>query len=55
MVVLRNLKEEDLEKEFIHPESGDNISLKTMIALYAWHGKHHLGHITSLKERKGWE
>ena len=54
VVVLRNLGEEDLEKEFVHPESGQKISLKTMVALYAWHGKHHLGHITSLKERMGW-
>jgi len=47
VLVLKNLSEEDLEKEFTHPETGKNINLKTMVALYAWHSKHHLGHITS--------
>lgn len=54
VVVLKNLTEEDLKKEFTHPETGKNISLQTMVALYAWHGRHHLAHITSLKERMGW-
>jgi len=45
VLVLKNLSEEDLEKEFIHPETGKNINLKMMVALYAWHSKHHLGHL----------
>ncbi len=53
-VMLKNLSEADLEKCFTHPESGNLISLKTMVALYAWHSQHHLTHITSLKERMGW-
>ena len=24
------------------------------LALYAWHGRHHVAHITSLRERMGW-
>ena len=54
VLVLKNLSEEDLNKEFTHPETGKNISLKTMVGLYAWHGKHHLGHITSLRNRMNW-
>ncbi|HFC01107.1 MAG TPA: putative metal-dependent hydrolase [Phaeodactylibacter sp.] len=45
VVMLKKLSPTDLEKKFTHPETGQLISLKTMIALYAWHGKHHLGHI----------
>ncbi len=51
---LRSLSEEALNREFIHPESGKAIDLKRNIALYAWHGNHHLAHITNLKEREGW-
>lgn len=54
VLVLKNLSEADLEKHFTHPETGNKIPLKEMIALYAWHSQHHLSHITSLKERMNW-
>lgn len=44
---------EDWDRVLNHPENGQ-MSLKRITALYAWHGKHHLAHITSLKERKNW-
>jgi len=25
-----------------------------MLGLYDWHGRHHVAHITSLREKKGW-
>ena len=40
-------------RELNHPESG-SMSLKHLTALYAWHGNHHLAHITTLKDRKNW-
>jgi hypothetical protein len=43
--LLRGLKSGDFHKEFTHPETGKNISLARLVALYAWHGEHHLGHI----------
>ncbi len=45
---------ESLAKKFIHPESKKEVRLDQLLGLYAWHGEHHLTHITSLKERKGW-
>ncbi|MGN1385290.1 MAG: YfiT family bacillithiol transferase [Bacillus sp. (in: firmicutes)] len=51
--LLRSLTPADLEKIFIHPDSGE-VSLAKNIGIYAWHGKHHLAHITSLCHRKGW-
>lgn len=35
----------DLKREFIHPDTQKNIPLDRLIALYAWHGEHHLGHL----------
>lgn len=54
VVLLRSLSDEDLDKTFIHPEHDKEISLKTNIAIYAWHCEHHISHITSLKQRRNW-
>ena len=51
--LLASMTDEDLEKKFIHPETGE-WTLDGALALYAWHSKHHLAHITSLRERMGW-
>ncbi|WP_310829598.1 YfiT family bacillithiol transferase [Paenibacillus pedocola] len=51
--LLRGLTPADMKKTFIHPESGE-VSIGKNIGIYAWHGKHHLAHITSLCNRKGW-
>lgn len=53
--VMRTLTAEQLKREFTHPESKKNVPLDRLIHLYAWHGDHHLAHITSLKEKMGWK
>jgi uncharacterized damage-inducible protein DinB len=50
---LRSLTPEDWQRTFRHPELGI-VSLEKNVALYAWHGQHHVAHITSLRERMGW-
>lgn len=47
--LLESLDENELNKEFIHPESQEKISLKTNIGIYAWHCEHHLAHIKNAK------
>ncbi|MCR6109111.1 bacillithiol transferase BstA [Bacillus sp. A301a_S52] len=54
MTLLTSLEPVDLEKTFRHPESGI-VKLGISIGIYAWHGRHHLAHITSLRQRMGWE
>ncbi len=54
IVLLRGLTASDLKKEFIHPETKKHIRLENLMGLYAWHGEHHLAHISSLKAKKGW-
>ena len=49
----RGLRPEDLQREFLHPESGV-VRLDVNIGIYAWHGRHHLAHITRTVERHGW-
>lgn len=38
---------------FVHPERGVT-TLDRNLALYAWHGRHHVAQITALRERMGW-
>jgi len=44
-ILMRSLSEEDLNRTFLHPENGNTYSLRDMVGLYAWHGKHHLEHV----------
>jgi hypothetical protein len=53
VVLMRSLKASDWEKTLNHPERG-LMSLDTMLAMYAWHGKHHVAHITQLRKRNQW-
>lgn len=53
-VLLKQLTPTHLKKEFIHPETKKHIRLDNLMGMYAWHGEHHLAHITSLKSRMGW-
>lgn len=48
--ILKSLSDEDLTKEFIHPEQSERVSLKENILIYSWHCKHHLAHIRQAKE-----
>jgi len=52
-ILLRSLRPEDFARSFKHPELG-LVSLDKNLALYAWHGGHHVAHITSLRQRMGW-
>jgi len=54
VVLLKSMSDADFAKQFRHPELGV-VPLEKNLALYAWHGKHHAAHITSLRERKQWQ
>ena len=43
--LLRAIPPADLKREFIHPDTKKNVPLDRLVALYAWHGEHHLGHL----------
>jgi uncharacterized damage-inducible protein DinB len=52
--LLRSLSEEQFARSFVHPESGQTISLNAALNYYAWHCRHHTGQITWLREQNGW-
>lgn len=51
--LLRSMSDADFRRKLVHPESG-TMTLDSMLSLYAWHGRHHVGHITSTRARNGW-
>ena len=53
VLFLRSFEDKDFARTFHHPELG-SMSVDKNVALYAWHGRHHVAHITSLRERMGW-
>jgi uncharacterized damage-inducible protein DinB len=53
VVLLRNMTDEEFTRTFQHPELGQ-VRLDRILAMYEWHGRHHVGHITSLRQRTGW-
>jgi hypothetical protein len=44
----------DWDRIVIHPEYQKEMTLWYLLGMYAWHGKHHVAHITSLRERNKW-
>jgi uncharacterized damage-inducible protein DinB len=54
VALLRSMDTADFNRGLRHPEHGRVLTLAQMLALYAWHGRHHVGHITSLRKREGW-
>src|SRR5215510_9099908 len=54
VLMLKALTPADFQRTFRHPDIGV-ITLAQNVCLYAWHGKHHVAHITSLRERMGWD
>lgn len=45
VTLLQSLTDADFEAKYIHPQSGKELDLNFMLALYDWHCKHHLAHI----------
>ncbi|MBX9734794.1 MAG: putative metal-dependent hydrolase [Chitinophagaceae bacterium] len=51
---IKDLRNDQWERKVFHPESKREMSLWFLLGLYAWHGKHHTAHITTLREIKKW-
>lgn len=52
-ILLRSMKAEDWARTMRHPERGLH-DLNVGAAIYSWHGRHHVAHVTSLRKRMGW-
>ncbi len=53
LILLRAMAPEEFERPWTSPDFGE-LSVDVLLQLYGWHGKHHVAHITALREREGW-
>lgn len=53
VMLLKSLTPADFARTFRHPDMGA-VALNQNVGLYAWHGRHHIAHITALRERMNW-
>jgi hypothetical protein len=51
---LKSFTEQDWNKTVYHPEHKKELTLWFLLGMYAWHSRHHVAHITALRERMGW-
>jgi hypothetical protein len=51
---ISDLTLKEWEREIYHPEADRIMTLWFLLGMYSWHGRHHVAHITSLRERKNW-
>lgn len=54
VALLRGMDTADFRRGIKHPERGP-MTLAQLLGMYAWHGRHHVAHITSLRAREGWQ
>ena len=50
--LFNHLSEAEWERSFIHPETNEEVTLKTMALMYAWHSMHHFAHIKNALNQK---
>jgi uncharacterized damage-inducible protein DinB len=53
VVLLESLEPKDFGRPLTHPDNGP-MTLDRLLQMYAWHGRHHVAHITGLRKREGW-
>jgi hypothetical protein len=53
--VLSDLDLKQWERSVFHPEAKKDMTLWYLLGNYSWHGRHHVAHITSLRERNKWD
>ncbi len=52
--LIRHFGETEWDRTLYHPEQHRELTLWHMLGLYAWHSRHHVAHITSLRNRMNW-
>ncbi len=53
--LMESMTQEQFDRRFVHPQTGESVSLWTALNYYAWHGRHHTGQILWLRDQHGWQ
>jgi len=52
--LMRALRPSDFRRTLRHPDHAGILTLDWLVAMYSWHSRHHVAHITSLRSQRGW-
>ena len=53
--LLENIDRQDWDKTIFHPEHKKQFTLWYLLGSYAWHSRHHVAQVISLRERMNWK
>lgn len=53
--LLNSMSADDFRKTFVHPQTGETVSLWLALNYYPWHSLHHTGQILWLRQHNGWD
>ena len=53
VILLTSMQDADFARPLQHPENGA-MTIDKLLQMYAWHGRHHVAHVTELRKREGW-
>jgi hypothetical protein len=54
VAIYASMTDADFSRTFVHPEFAEPQSLDRQVQIYGWHSRHHVAHITALRQRQGW-
>ena len=54
VAIYEAMTDADWKRMFAHPEYPEPLTLDWQVQNYGWHSRHHVAHITALRQREGW-
>ena len=54
VAIYQAISSEQFARTFYHPEMKETLTLERHLQIYSWHARHHVAHITTLRQREGW-
>ena len=54
VALYQDMPDEAWARTFRHPEYPEPLTLDWQVQMYGWHSRHHVAHITTLRQRQGW-
>jgi hypothetical protein len=54
VVLLKAMADPEWSRTYFHPGEKKSFKLEGALAMYVWHGQHHVAHVTRLRDRMGW-
>jgi uncharacterized damage-inducible protein DinB len=54
VMLLRSLSDDDFKRRYRHPDRSELVQLDQTLGYFAWHSRHHVAQILTLRNRERW-